>query len=201
MRPEGPLTHVRVHPELNAADLRLIRGLSPRPKRLLDLGAGRGDFVQAARRDGLDAWALDMEQAAGSIWRRSGVPGVLADAIMAPFPDQSFDLVRMKELIEHVTDPLALVREARRLLIPGGRLIAHVPSPYSQLYPAGNFWDDYTHVRPFSRLGLRRLLEDGGMRVVQTDSYVLGRNRVERAAAKVLALLLPHTYRVIGQRL
>jgi hypothetical protein len=105
----------------------------------------------------------------------------------------------LKEIIEHVADPRALVEASRRLLRPGGVLIAHVPSPYSQLYPAGNFWDDYTHVRPLSRLGLQRLFEDSGMSVVEITGYTAGRNRFERLLGHALARVLPHTYRVIAR--
>jgi SAM-dependent methyltransferase len=106
----------------------------------------------------------------------------------------------MKEVIEHVEEPLALVREARRVLRPGGVLIAHTPTPYSQMYPVGNFWDDYTHVRPFSRLGLKRLMADAGMEIVRIEAYVSGRNSIERMMGKVLARVFPHIYKVTARR-
>jgi SAM-dependent methyltransferase len=124
---------------------------------------------------------------------------VLADAFAPPFQERSFDLIRLKELIEHVEDPRSLVESATRLMRKDGILLAHVPSSWSQLYPAGNFWDDYTHVRPFSRLGLVRLMEDSGLRVLRINGYVLGRNAIESAIGKALAYILPHTYRVIAE--
>ena len=196
----GRLAHVHEHPEISDADLRLIRKLAPEARLVLDIGAGRGGFVSAARGRGLQAWALDLEPDAAHLWQRDGVPGALGDGARAPFADGSLDVVRLKELIEHVEDPLALIREAARLLRPGGLLIVHTPSPYSQLYPVGNFWDDYTHVRPFSRLGLRRLIEDGGLRLERIEGYVAGRNALERALGRLLAPVLPHTYRVLARR-
>ena len=197
---DGPLAHIREHAELIEADIRLLRRLLPPDGRVLDLGAGRGSFVAAAQRRGVRAVALDLEPAAAAIWRRAGVPGLIGDGNATPFADGCFDAVRMKEIIEHLEAPLALVREARRLLRPGGIVIAHVPSPYSQLYPAGNFWDDYTHVRPFSRAGLQRLFADAGLDVTRIEAYTSGRNAVERAVGLLLARVLPHTYRVIGRR-
>jgi SAM-dependent methyltransferase len=193
---EGPLTHLREHEELIEADLRLIRRYLPAPSRVLDIGAGRGSFVLRARRDGLDAVGLEMEPGAVRVWSKLAVPGVVADGFRTPFVDAAFAVVRMKEVIEHVEDPLALVREARRVLAPGGLFIAHIPTPYSQFYPVGNFWDDYTHVRPLSRTGIQRLLADAGMRVLTIDAYTAGRNAVERALGRVLARVLPHIYRV-----
>jgi len=195
----GPLAHIREHPEINARDLAFIKERFPEARRVLDIGAGRGDFVKAALKQGLDACGLELESAAIQLWSREGIPGVVGDGLATPFRSGAFDLVRMKEVIEHVLEPLALVCEGRRLLRPGGILIAHVPSPYSQFYPVANFWDDYTHVRPFSREGLSRLISDAGLRVVQIEGYVAGRNSVERAIGALLSRVLPHVYRVVAR--
>ncbi|MEX0750949.1 MAG: class I SAM-dependent methyltransferase [Dehalococcoidia bacterium] len=196
----GPLQHIHEHPELDAWDLRAIREVSPAHPRILDIGAGRGGFVMAARALGCDALGVDMEPTAPELWRSRGVWSVLGRAPELPFADASFDVVRLKEIIEHLDDPLATVRAAARLIAPGGCLIAHVPSVYSQFFPIGNFWDDYTHVRPFSRTGLERLFADGGLAVLRIEGYVAGRSPLERAAGKLLARVLPHTYRVIARR-
>jgi SAM-dependent methyltransferase len=200
MNAEGPLVHLREHPELIDADLATIGDALHRGARLLDIGAGRGAFVRAARGRGFEALALDLQLEASAVWPREGVPGVIGDGFKVPFRDGAFDLVRMKEIIEHVEDPLALVLEAKRLLNGGGLVLAHVPTPYSQLYPVGNFWDDYTHVRPLSRVGLMRLFSDAGLQVVRIDGYTAGRNGIERALGKVLARVAPHIYRVIARR-
>jgi SAM-dependent methyltransferase len=199
-RAEGSLAHIREHPELTDADLAAVRHLIPATSRMLDLGAGRGGFVLEANRRGYDAVALELDPSAAALWPRSGVPGTVADGFMTPFRSNAFNLVRMKEVIEHVQEPLRLVQEATRLLAPGGLLLAHVPSPYSQLYPIGNFWDDYTHVRPLSRQGLHRLIKDAGLQLLRIDGYVAGRNPVERLAGRILATAVPHTYRVLARR-
>jgi SAM-dependent methyltransferase len=77
-----------------------------------------------------------------------------------PFPDASFDGVVMKDLLEHVADPVAVVRESRRVLRPGGHVFAS--SPDAQRW----VWDDYTHKRAFSRKGFRLLFADQGFDVV-----------------------------------
>jgi SAM-dependent methyltransferase len=77
-----------------------------------------------------------------------------------PFEDASFDGIVMKDLLEHLFDPVTAVREARRVLKPGGRLFAS--SPDAQRW----VWNDYTHRRPFTRRGFRLLFADQGFEVL-----------------------------------
>ena len=197
---EGPLVHLREHQDVIARDVATIRARHPLGSRVLDVGAGRGSFVREIARQGYDALGLDMQMEATAVWRLDKTRGVVGSGAAAPFVGASFDVVRMKEVLEHVEDPLAMVREARRLLRPGGTFISHTPTPQSQLFPVGNFWDDYTHVRPFSRTGLTRLTADAGLRLERIDGYVSGRNGIERAFGRVLALVFPHIYLVIATR-
>ena len=67
----------------------------------------------------------------------------------------------MKDLLEHVADPTALVLEARRVLRPDGLVFAS--SPDAQRW----VWDDYTHRRPFTRKSFRLLFSDQGFAVEQ----------------------------------
>ena len=78
-----------------------------------------------------------------------------------PFDEESFDGVVLKDVLEHVENPVTLVREVRRVLRPGGRVFAS--SPDAQRW----VWDDYTHRRPFTRKSFRKLFEDQGLRVEQ----------------------------------
>lgn len=195
---EGPLAHLKEHPELVEWDLRLLDRVTGKGTRLLDIGAGRGTFVRAARARSLDAIALDMQPEVVTIWPGLSVPGFLGEGTHLPFASGAFNVVRAKEVLEHVVDPLAMTREIRRILKPGGLFLAHVPSPYSQLYPVGNFWDDYTHVRPMSRVALTRLMYDAGLKLDTIEGYTAGRSPIERAVGRVLALVVPHIYRVVA---
>lgn len=193
----SPVSHIREHIEIIEADLQIIRRI-PNALRILDVGAGPATFVRIARQAGYDALALDIERGAAAIWLRAGVPGVLADGFRLPFGEGMFDVVRIKEVIEHVEDPRGLLLAARSTLTAGGHVIAHVPSPYSQFYPVANFWDDYTHVRPLTRMGLERLFADAGFRVIRIHGYVAGRNIIERIAGAILGRIVPHTYRIVA---
>jgi ubiquinone/menaquinone biosynthesis C-methylase UbiE len=102
-----------------------------------------------------------------------------------PFPDAAFDGVVLKDLLEHVADPVAVVAEVRRVLRPGGRVFAS--SPDAQRW----VWNDYTHRRPFTRTAFRLLFRDGGFEVERVGyesvmpgtSIVAARTRANRRPA------------------
>jgi ubiquinone/menaquinone biosynthesis C-methylase UbiE len=91
--------------------------------RLLDVGAGAGAITLAARRRGYDVSAVD-----GSAGMVARLPGsMLADAADLPFADASFDVVTAGFMVHLLSDPVAGLREFRRVLVPGGLLACTVP--------------------------------------------------------------------------
>jgi SAM-dependent methyltransferase len=123
---------------------------------LLDIGCGTGWLAEHFRRyTGIDGSA-EAVQAATRLGRN-----VIAGDVERPLPfaDEAFDAVVMKDLLEHLADPVGPVREARRVLRPGGLIFAC--SPDAQRW----VWDDYTHRRPFTRKSLRLLFADQGLSV------------------------------------
>ena len=118
---------------------------------VLDIGCGTawlaGHFSRYTGVDSL-AEAVSAAQALGRNVVQADVDELL------PFEDCSFDGIILKDVLEHVRDPVAVVHEVRRLLRPGGRVFAS--SPDAQRW----VWDDYTHKRPFTRKSFRLLFAD-----------------------------------------
>jgi len=127
--------------------------------KLLDIGCGTGWLAEKfPSYTGIDGSPEAVEIARGL--GRNVIEGDVDKPL--PFADESFDGVVMKDLLEHVADPVGLVREARRVVRPGGRVFAS--SPDAQRW----VWDDYSHRRPFTRRAFRHLFADQGFDVVRS---------------------------------
>jgi SAM-dependent methyltransferase len=150
----------------------VTRHFAPSAK-LLDIGCGSAWLAEHfADYTGIDGSADAVAAAAAK--GRAIVHGSVDDRL--PFDDAAFDGVVVKDVLEHVAEPVALVAEVRRVLRPGGLVFAS--SPDAQRW----VWDDYTHRRPFSRKAFRLLFRDGGFDVerVGYESVMPGTSIISR---------------------
>ena len=129
-------------PEAFERELSRYRHLLPdrRPLRVLDLGCGTGAWSLQWRGQQADVTGVDFDpEFVRLALRRPGLEGgfhgLVADATALPLPDQHFDLVESQSLLEHVPDWRGVVREAVRVLRPGGVLIMHTTN---RLHPFQN---------------------------------------------------------------
>lgn len=82
---------------------------------------------------------------------------VLTSGFELPFPDDTFDLVTSFQVLEHVPDPLAYLREIERVARPGGTVILATPNAATRLYPGMTPWNRF-HVHEYVATELRDLL-------------------------------------------
>jgi SAM-dependent methyltransferase len=134
---------------------------TPAGARVLDCGAGEGryrGFFEGRRYVGVD---LALGNAA---WDYAGLD-VFADLQRLPFRDRSADAVLATQTLEHLRDPREFLREAARVLRPGGRLLLTAPQGFREHQAPHDYWR-------FTRYSLRMLAEEAGFRDVEIE--VLG---------------------------
>lgn len=137
-----------------------------RTNRLLDIGCGAGSLLEAARRAGWEAHGTEVSAPAVEHARAAGFEVFCGDLADAPYPEGHFDVVTASEILEHLPEPRALVREAARVLRPGGLFWA--TTPHGRGLSArllGTGWSAISppeHMQLFSLRGARRMLGGAG---------------------------------------
>ncbi len=126
----------------------VLRGIVPRNKgiKILDLGSGRGHFYFALKKSGFkNVSAADISPEFDEC--------VKADVTKKlPFKDGEFDLVISRDIAEHIRESENFFSEQLRILKKGGRII--VMTPNVAHLSLGEFFDDYTHVMPYTKKSL-----------------------------------------------
>jgi len=151
---------------------RLIAALGGRRSgRVLDFGCGDGALLGLLHKQqpALELHGFDPNEhglAAGrAMLERHGVRATLhADA--GALPDDGFDAVVCTEVIEHVTDPAALLQTIRRVLAPGGTAVISTP-----IRLAEEPWDQ-NHRFEWFPSEFRRLLEASGLHVTRVEAVM-----------------------------
>ena len=128
--------------------------------RVIDVGSGYSMFYMVSREWPLQMTCCDVDSAAMEKMRglKPEWTWVVANALELPFEDASFDAVFAGEIIEHVPDPRAALREWGRLLSPGGVLILSTPNR-DRLIARANREDMPVHYEHINEMGLPALRE------------------------------------------
>lgn len=130
---------------------------------ILELGCGRGDFIAAFANAGMNVTAVDLADEFPAELRNSRKSqreifygGINLESDILPFENDSFDVVFSKSVLEHLQNPEHYIKESKRVLKSGGILILMVPDWQSTQCI---FYDDYTHVHPYTKVGVEDLLK------------------------------------------
>ncbi|MGB2807858.1 MAG: methyltransferase domain-containing protein [Sedimentisphaerales bacterium] len=141
-------------------------------KRLLDLGCGAG-FVSSAIDDAWIKYGLEVSEKAAQIARKYISNLHIGPLEKTTYNEEFFNLVLCHHVIEHVKDPISLIKNVHRILKTHGHLVISTPNFDSGT--ARRFGDrfrmlhDKTHVSLFSDWSLRELLSDYGFQVDRID--------------------------------
>lgn len=160
-------------------ELELIERFSPRGT-LLDVGCNMGMLLRLARERGWDGVGVEPSPSLAGIAREQFDLEVL-NCFLSEVPeahDARYDVVALSDVFEHVSEPLNMLADVRRLLKPDGALYVKVPNARFNVLKQRvaqargrslqhGVWDSYEHVVHYTDKTLRRMLEKGGFDVVK----------------------------------
>lgn len=141
------------------------------PGRLLEVGSGSGRFLHRMHVAGWEVQGTDFDPAvAERVRRRYGLRVDIGDLAALRYPAESFDAVALSQVLEHVHDPIALLRECARLLHTGGRLGLSTPNAAGLAHRRyGRNWrglEPPRHLHLFTPAALGRCASLAGLRAV-----------------------------------
>lgn len=140
---------------------------------VLDLGCGRGEFLQAACDAGIQARGIDMSDECVALCRSKNLSADKADLFtyLEAMPDRSLGGVYCSQVVEHLPpDRLpVLVNLLAKKTIPGALVAIETPNPECLAIFATHFYLDPTHTRPVPAVLLRFYLEEAGFGAVEIE--------------------------------
>jgi len=118
----------------------------------LDLGCGRGEWLELLTEHGFDARGVDLDEGMLAACRERGLQVQTQDALgsLRAQPDASLAVISAFHLVEHIPfdDVQELIAESLRALQPGGLLIMETPNPENLVVATSGFYMDPSHLRP-----------------------------------------------------
>ena len=165
----------------------LAREDLPVAPRILDAGCGTGrNLVEYARLGAVEG--VDMSDEAVEFCHQRGFDGVQRSTLEElPFEDGRFDLITATDVIEHIDDDVAVLRELRRVAAPDGRLMITVPA-YQWLWTQHD--ESLHHKRRYTAKRLRASVTAAGW-TPRTETYFFMSTLAPVAAVRALRRVKP----------
>lgn len=135
---------------------------------LWDVGSGSGAVARFLKRAGREVMAIEPGGGGAAVSARSGVPSFCATLEQLSLPTSSLNAVGMFDVLEHVEDRAAVLKEIKRVLQPGAHLLLTLPA-------LRLLWSDSDvtagHFLRYSRRSIRRELENAGFTIVRSRYF------------------------------
>jgi 2-polyprenyl-3-methyl-5-hydroxy-6-metoxy-1,4-benzoquinol methylase len=137
--------------------------------RYLDIGCGLGEMVAGMARLGMEAEGVELSQVAVDRVQSLGLKIHLGTLHDAQFPDSRFDSISLYHMLEHTTNPVAVLVECRRIVSPSGEIVVGVPNFGSLVRSlVGSTWSAYDlprHLHHFCLSSLKSVAARAGLGV------------------------------------
>ena len=129
---------------------------------VVDIGCGQGDFLTQAKELRINAEGIDDKEFWVTRCVKKGLKAKKGSIFEIPYDDNSVDGVFLQSVLEH-TDPVKSMKEISRVIKNEGIVAISCPTPEK------HFWDDPTHVRPYTIKSLSTLFEMFGFKVTHKN--------------------------------
>lgn len=143
------------------------------PGCLLDIGCGVGDFLHTAEKLGWNCTGVEPSEEAKSIAKQRTMANILESSELERLQDESFDVITMWHVLEHVDDLKWEMKQLQRLIKPNGRIVIAVPNYksydgqyYKELWAA---YDVPRHLNHFNKTTIAKIFNSAGFDLVRTD--------------------------------
>jgi len=147
---------------------------------LLDVGCGRGLFLDVMKKDGWHVTGVEFNEETASYAKTVYQIDVITPQAMMAVPDESYDVITIFHVLEHMQDPADVLRTCRRLLKKHGLLVIAVPNLSSLQADLGKSnWfhlDIPYHLHHFTLSGIQRLLLDNSMKIEKVQQFDFEQN-------------------------
>lgn len=124
--------------------------------RLLDIGCGNGHLISRLQKYGWQVEGIDFDEQAVAYCQSKGLNVKVGDLQSQQYPDDTFDILTLNHVIEHISDTEALLSECFRILKKGGSLVIATPNTKSMLHE-GHFGRNWLSLDPPRHLYLFNL--------------------------------------------
>ncbi len=151
-----------------------------RPGKALDIGCGQGTFLQLLQREGWECHGTELTEESATRASRRGIPVSVGEIQEDQFPPHSFDLVSFWQVLEHLRDPMKILKGLRPLMKKGGIVAISTPNIESlQAKVASGRWfhlDPPRHLGLFSPKTLERMMRSLGFHTLEVRHFSMEQN-------------------------
>jgi SAM-dependent methyltransferase len=141
-----------------------------RAARVIDIGAGGGEFVYLLARRGFDVAGIEPHAGYANYAREMYGVDIKAGTLeTAAFPENSADAITMHHVLEHTSSPLSALRQIWTWLKPGGIAVIEVPNLASWAHAPHHRFHK-AHLHTFNRTGLEGAFINAGFEIVQMNA-------------------------------